>query len=158
MILLADSEGPDQTARKRSLILGFTVPICAQTRFRMVRPSCYRQNFRKWAIYSRTLAALIEYLHPIDGRWFLLGHKVGWWPYDVGRKSRLSSFRNNKYVFAPWDNCLEICLKVKCQSPAVTIPNIQNKYAKCTRRLNSHLAVTFLLSYLQVYVYCESRY
>ena len=35
MILLADSEGPDQTARMRSLIWAFTVRICPTTHFRI---------------------------------------------------------------------------------------------------------------------------
>ena len=38
MILLADSEGPDQTARMRSLIWAFAVRIYLKTRFRMTRP------------------------------------------------------------------------------------------------------------------------
>ena len=38
MILLADSEGPDQTARKRRLIWAFAVRINPKTRFRMVWP------------------------------------------------------------------------------------------------------------------------
>ena len=38
MILLADSEGPDQTARMRRLIWAFAVRICPETRFRMARP------------------------------------------------------------------------------------------------------------------------
>ena len=38
MILLADSKGPDQTARLRSLIWAFVVRICPKTRFRLVRP------------------------------------------------------------------------------------------------------------------------
>ena len=35
IILLADSEGPDQTARPRSLIRTFTVRICTKPRFRL---------------------------------------------------------------------------------------------------------------------------
>ena len=38
MILLADSEGPDQTARMRSLIWAIAVRICPKTRFRVARP------------------------------------------------------------------------------------------------------------------------
>ena len=38
MILLADSEGPDQTARMRSPIWAFTVRICPKTVYRMARP------------------------------------------------------------------------------------------------------------------------
>ena len=37
MILLADSEGPDQTAHPRSLIWAFTVRICPKTCFRIAR-------------------------------------------------------------------------------------------------------------------------
>ena len=37
MVLLADSEGPDQTARMRSLIWAFAVRISPKTRFRMVK-------------------------------------------------------------------------------------------------------------------------
>ena len=36
-ILLADSEGPDQTARMRRLIWAFAVRICTKTSFRMAR-------------------------------------------------------------------------------------------------------------------------
>ena len=39
MVLLADSEGPDQTARMRRLISAFDVRICPKARFRMPRPS-----------------------------------------------------------------------------------------------------------------------
>ena len=38
MILLADSESPDQTARMRRLIWTFAVRICPKTRFGMARP------------------------------------------------------------------------------------------------------------------------
>ena len=38
MILAADSEGPDQTARMRSLIWAFALRICPKTRFRVARP------------------------------------------------------------------------------------------------------------------------
>ena len=38
MILLADSEGPDQTAQMRRLILAHAVRIWLKTRFRMARP------------------------------------------------------------------------------------------------------------------------
>ena len=39
MILLVDSEGPDQTARMRRLIWAFAGRICPEkTRFRMARP------------------------------------------------------------------------------------------------------------------------
>ena len=38
MILLADSEGPDQTARMRRLIWAFAVRICQKTRLRMALP------------------------------------------------------------------------------------------------------------------------
>ena len=38
MIVLADSEGPDQTARMRRLIWAFAVRICPKTRFRMALP------------------------------------------------------------------------------------------------------------------------
>ena len=38
MILFADSKGPDQTARMRSLIWAFADRICAKKRFRMARP------------------------------------------------------------------------------------------------------------------------
>ena len=41
MILLAGSEGPDQSARKRRLIRAFAVRICSKTRFRMARPDLY---------------------------------------------------------------------------------------------------------------------
>ena len=37
MILLVDSEGPDQTARMHSLIWAFAVRIRSTTRFRMAR-------------------------------------------------------------------------------------------------------------------------
>ena len=38
MILLSDSEGPDQTARMRRLIWAFAVRIYPKTRFRTARP------------------------------------------------------------------------------------------------------------------------
>ena len=38
MILFADGEGPDQTARMRSLIWAFAVRICPKIRFRIARP------------------------------------------------------------------------------------------------------------------------
>ena len=38
MILLVDSEGPDQTARMRSLIRAFAVRIWPKTRFRRAQP------------------------------------------------------------------------------------------------------------------------
>ena len=38
MVLLADSDGPDQTARMRSLIWAFAVCIRPSTRFRKGRP------------------------------------------------------------------------------------------------------------------------
>ena len=38
MILLVDSEGPDQTARMRSLIWAFTVRLCPKTQFSMAWP------------------------------------------------------------------------------------------------------------------------
>ena len=40
LILLADNEGPDQTARMRRLILAFTARIRPEACFRMVRPIC----------------------------------------------------------------------------------------------------------------------
>ena len=45
MILQADSEGPDQTARMRSLIRAFTVRICPKTRFRTARLKCSNAEF-----------------------------------------------------------------------------------------------------------------
>ena len=46
MILLADSEGPDQAARMRSLIWAFAVRICPKTSFRMARPIFSNQRER----------------------------------------------------------------------------------------------------------------
>ena len=43
MILSADSESPDQTARMRRLIWAFAVRICPKTRFRMARPICQKK-------------------------------------------------------------------------------------------------------------------
>ena len=40
MILLADSEGPDQPARMRGLIWDFAVRICPKTRFSMALSIC----------------------------------------------------------------------------------------------------------------------
>ena len=40
IILFADTEGPDQTARMRSLIWTFAFRICSKTHFRMARPLC----------------------------------------------------------------------------------------------------------------------
>ena len=39
VILLADSEGPDQTARMRRLIRAFALRICLSTRFRLTPPT-----------------------------------------------------------------------------------------------------------------------
>ena len=41
VILLAKSEGPDQTARMRRLVWAFAVRICLKTCFRMSRPILY---------------------------------------------------------------------------------------------------------------------
>ena len=46
MILLADSEGPDQTARMRRLIWAFAVSICPKTCFPIVKPNIDRANLR----------------------------------------------------------------------------------------------------------------
>ena len=40
MILFVKSEGPDQTAQMRGLILAFAVRIRPNIRFRMTRPIC----------------------------------------------------------------------------------------------------------------------
>ena len=45
MILFADSEGPDQTARMRRLIWAFAARICQKTRFRMAGPVFVTCNF-----------------------------------------------------------------------------------------------------------------
>ena len=55
MILLADSEGPDQTARMRRLIWAFAVRICLKTCLRMTRPPHRYRMSRKTAIV-RTLS------------------------------------------------------------------------------------------------------
>ena len=52
MFLLADNEGPDQTARMRSLIWAFAVSICPKTHFRMTR-----------AIYIEPLSAQIQHMN-----------------------------------------------------------------------------------------------
>ena len=44
MILLADSEGPDQTARMRRLIWAFAFRICPKTRLCMTQPKCKRRT------------------------------------------------------------------------------------------------------------------
>ena len=49
MILFADSEGPNQTARMRRLIWAFAVCICHKTRFRMERPYIYLTLNTPWA-------------------------------------------------------------------------------------------------------------
>ena len=41
IILLADSEGPDQTALMGSLIWAFAARICLKTRFYMAWPICF---------------------------------------------------------------------------------------------------------------------
>ena len=48
MKLLADREGPDQTARMRRLILTFAVRICPKTRFHFARPS--NQTLILWTL------------------------------------------------------------------------------------------------------------
>ena len=52
MTLLADSEGPDQTARMRMLIWAIAVRICSKTRFRMVRSICLYTSWSLLFIYS----------------------------------------------------------------------------------------------------------
>ena len=44
VILFADSEGPDQTARMRRLIWAFAVCICSNTRFLIARPEQDRRR------------------------------------------------------------------------------------------------------------------
>ena len=48
MILLVDSEGPDQTARMRRLILTFVVRICPKTCFRMARGPNKCNTLKTW--------------------------------------------------------------------------------------------------------------
>ena len=51
MILIADREGPDQTARMRRLIWVFAVCICPQIRFRLARPIWFlRVPFGLWTV------------------------------------------------------------------------------------------------------------
>ena len=52
MILLADSEGPDQTARMRRLIWAFAVRICSKTHFRMAWTTQYRTQLKKRAYFT----------------------------------------------------------------------------------------------------------
>ena len=46
MILLADSEDPEQIARMQGLIWTFTVRVYPKTRFYMARPICQDKRFR----------------------------------------------------------------------------------------------------------------
>ena len=50
MILLADSEGPDQTARMRRLLWAFAVRICPRTQFRKPRPNSYQVTVIEFAV------------------------------------------------------------------------------------------------------------
>ena len=52
MILLADNEGPDQTARMRSLIRASAVRICSKARFRMARPLYNRSVWFEFVLLS----------------------------------------------------------------------------------------------------------
>ena len=45
MILLADSEDPEQIARMQGLIWTFTVRVYPKTRFYMARPICQENGF-----------------------------------------------------------------------------------------------------------------
>ena len=55
MILLADCEGPDQSARMRRLIWAFAIRIFPKTRFRMVRA-----NFRGKSHYALAKIATVR--------------------------------------------------------------------------------------------------
>ena len=61
MILLADREGPDQTAHQRSLIWAFDLRICQKTHFHMARPICEMQAqvHERMYIYEVMSASLI---------------------------------------------------------------------------------------------------
>ena len=54
--MLADGEGPEQTARMGSLIWAFAVRICPKTRFRMARPT-WRCDMQKITHYRTVIHA-----------------------------------------------------------------------------------------------------
>ena len=74
MILLADNEGPDQTARMHRLIWAFAVRISPKTRFRMARNS-YRFCPASCVIIIIIILLHIEGLHTrVDFARHLLHH------------------------------------------------------------------------------------
>ena len=90
MILLADSEGPDQTARMRRLIRAFAARICPKNSFRMARPKgseaalpkklvSILKSFRE-AFGARYGALNIDFFHyenmPIQIYWKFYHQKV----------------------------------------------------------------------------------
>ena len=60
MILLADSGGPDQTARMRRLIWAFAIRLCPKACFRMARPMEYED--------SRSVSRVLS-IHHIMNPW-----------------------------------------------------------------------------------------
>ena len=64
MILLADSEGPDQTARMRRLIWAFAVRICPKTRFRVARQEMLQSYSSSMVPDKVNLFVWVEVLRP----------------------------------------------------------------------------------------------
>ena len=58
MILWADREGPDQSARMRRLIWAFAIRIFPKTRFRMVRANFLGKSYYALAKISRLRALM----------------------------------------------------------------------------------------------------
>ena len=59
MILLADSEGPDQTVWMRRLIWAFVVRICPKA-----QPIKVFFDFQGWGMYAQLLIDLFKFLSP----------------------------------------------------------------------------------------------
>ena len=56
MIRLVDSEGPDQTARMRSLIWAFALHICPKTCLGLALPKCLNVAKKKVLMYGKFIA------------------------------------------------------------------------------------------------------
>ena len=78
MILLADTEVPDQTARMRALISAFAVRICPKTNFRMAQSIWYhfsRDSFAYKIRLTQTVSYRLEHKEP----WLLINlHNQRW--------------------------------------------------------------------------------
>ena len=73
MILFADNEGPDQTARMRRLIWAFAVLICPKTRFAWRGPHMLLINFETHFFFKLLISRMCSPLNLV----FTLYHSLG---------------------------------------------------------------------------------